>query len=283
MTPGRVTLFDIAATFTGVPTQTLLSITLAYLPEGSLTLLPSYIENLAARKGVSVTFESSSVTIIAEKAKESIKKVSEIPQEVLNQASGVALKIAKKFASCTAPSTWTLLSWSGEVGNEAEEININRIGKGIFSAFLKFSGESTKYLWLKLQVSCMKPVLVVKKLVRYGEKIRPQDVETKIIDVLTLYETPASSEDAIYAPAVKTLRPGDIVTLSSIKRKPDVVKGQVIIAYVTLPGIHISALVEALEDGYIGDTIRVRNISSGKILKGVLEKGPVLKILEVER
>lgn len=129
----------------------------------------------------------------------------------------------------------------------------------------------------------MKPVLVVKKLVRYGEKIRPQDVETKIIDVLTLYETPASSEDAIYAPAVKTLRPGDIVTLSSIKRKPDVVKGQVIIAYVTLPGIHISALVEALEDGYIGDTIRVRNISSGKILKGVLEKGPVLKILEVER
>ena len=279
-------MFDLAATFTGVSTDVLSSITIAYLPEGSLTLLPAYIQSLASRKGITLTFESSEVTLTARKNSSSDEELYGADQTILSVASEVATTIASKTARCTPPSSWTLLSWTGKKLEKLEKISFSRIGKGLFSAFLVYkdkSGEKISYLTLKMRISCEKPVLIAKKLVRYGEKLRPEDVEIKNIDVMQILGTPASTEDAYYAPVLRTLRPGEVVTLEKIRRKPDVLKGQILLAYVVLPGVHVSTMVEAIEDGYIGDVLRVKNLSSGKILRGIVEEGPVIRILEVER
>jgi len=256
-----------------------------YYQEGTYTILSSYIENLAKRKGLQLTFESSKITIKVKKAATNVVlKSQEIPKDVLNEASYVAFKIASEVALCSTPSSWSILSYSGKISEGKKKVRYIKIGKGIFSAFISYENEKERsFLSLKLKVMCYKTVLVLKKPVFYGETIYPDDLEFKKIDVLEILGTPASTQDAYYSKAKKTLKIGEILTLDSIKRKPDAVKGEILVAYAALPGIYVTVMVEALQDGYIGDTIRVKNLTSGKILKGVLQKDKRVKILEVER
>ncbi|MCD6450621.1 MAG: flagellar basal body P-ring formation protein FlgA [Thermotogaceae bacterium] len=266
--------------------EILSSITVGYYyQEGTYTLLSSYIESLAQRKNIELTFESSRITIIVKKnSSKTSSKTNKTPEEILNEASYIALKIASEVAQCSAPSSWNLLSYSGKVSTGKKYVKYTRIGRGIFSAFVTYENENkTYYLSLKLKVSCYRNVLVLKKPVFYGQTVYPDDLEYKRVDILQIISTPASTEDAYYSKARKTLKVGEILTLDSIKRKPDVIKGEILIAFVELPGIYITVMVEALQEGYIGDTIRVKNLTSGKILKGVLLKDKRVKVLEVER
>ena len=273
--PGRVTLFDLASTFTGVSERDLKSITIAYMYQGSQTFLSNYIGNLAKRRGIDVTFESSFVTVSVVK-----EKGPGDTSDVVEEASEAALFVATSTGVCEAPSTWSLLFYSGEVSGGEKTYKVHRIGKGIFSVFVRY--QSGKFLYMKLKVSCLGKIPVLKRSVSAGEIIRPEWVDFKYGDVLALQGTPASTSDVFYAKARFFMRAGEVLTLEKIRRKPDVLKGQILIAYVRLPGIYVTTLVRALEDGYVGDTIRVKNIESGKIIKGTVEEGPVVRVLEVK-
>ena len=286
VTPGRVTLFNIVQNPPEDVKSVLFSIVIGYYyQEGTYTILSSYIENLAKRKNLSLTFESSTITLKVKKtSKGNYTENQRIPDNILNEASYVAFKIASEVALCSTPSSWNILSYSGKVSEGKRKIRYTRIGKGIFSVFIIYENvKKRSFLSLKLKIMCYKNVLILKRPIFYGETIYPDDLELKKIDVMEILETPASTRDAYYSKAKRTLKVGDVLTLDSIKRKPDISKGEILIAYAALPGIYVTVMVEALQDGYIGDTIRVKNLTSGKIIKGILLRDKRVKILEVER
>ncbi len=274
VTPGRVTLFNLAATYTEDPTL-LSEITLAFLPEGTHTLSASYIENMARRKGVEVTFESSVITVVAEATK--VNAEEETPQIVLELASEVISEISS-VSECL-DATYDILQVSGR-GSEIRRLEYRKLGKGLFSVLAR---TDEGFLYMLLNVSCWKKGWIAKNLIRYGEVISPDLLEEATVDAFKVLGTPASSDLAFYARAMRTFRPGDVIIEEGIRRKPDVVKGQVILAYVQLPALRITAFVRALHDAYVGEVLRAVNVSSGKIVEGVLEEGPMLKVLEVRR
>ena len=275
VTPGRVTLFNLAATYTEA-TELLDSIVLAYLPEGTHTLSASYIESMAKRKGIEVSFESSVVTIYATG---SIVEGEEEPPEIFELlASSAMLDIASDVGCPASDATYEILQISGNASSDVT-YRYFKLGKGKFSVLGK---SEDGYAYLLLDVKCYKEVPVAAKLIKYGEIIKPEFVILKKVNVLSMTETPASTQDVYYARALRMFKPGDVITQEGIKRKPDVVKGQIILAYVELPGLKITAFVEALQDAYIGEVLRARNVKSGKIVMGVLEEGPVLKVVEVK-
>ncbi len=275
--PGRVTLFDLSATYTEDP-SILKSITLAYVPEGTYTISASYVENMAKRKGIEVEFDSSVITVFADKSSSKLSKTPKIDPEVLDLASTVFASVTNEY-ECLEDATFQIVQVSGSVDG-TPTFEYNNLGSGKFSVLAKSSG---KYLYMMMNVRCPRKVLVSKKLLKFGEIIKPEFLEKSTMDLFKIHGTPASTSDAFYAKAMKMFKPGDVIVQEGIKRKPDVVRGQLLLAYVELPGIKISAIVQSLQDAYIGEVVRAENTSSGNIVVGLLEEGPVLKVMEVEQ
>ncbi len=278
---------DLSATYTGVDPDLLESIVLAYLPEGEYTLSGRYVESMAERKGVEVTLESSEITVrvVQGSPVEISIHTTEVPTSVSLIASEVLDFIADDLSLPRSCMDSTLVRYSGEPGEGEPYIRYSRFPTGRVVAYLSFlkEGRVDSSMSLEMIVSCERKVYRAKRIIRMGDTLYPDVLEEATVDVFKVRGTPIYGPKVFYSVARRLIDRGEVITSESIKRKPDVYRGQIILAYVELPGIRVSALVEVLKEGYIGDMIRARNISTGRPVTGILEAGPVLRIVEVRR
>jgi len=76
--------------------------------------------------------------------------------------------------------------------------------------------------------------------------------------------------------ARRTVGIGDIITEKHVEKIPVVRRGDAIRLIARAGRMSMSAVGEALQDGGIGDRIRVKNSDSGKVVYGqVLEDGAI--------
>lgn len=61
---------------------------------------------------------------------------------------------------------------------------------------------------------------------------------------------------------------------------PMIVKGQITKAYSNIGGISVSVIAQALENGYVGNVIRIKNLDSGSIISGIVKEDGTVKVLE---
>ncbi len=129
---------------------------------------------------------------------------------------------------------------------------------------------------LSLLWACDVPVLV--DTVRKGERIYPWQVsfERKYLKTCPRTGVPEGNEVLNYV-ALRDLKKGEILKLSYLRRVPLVKRGERVSVIFRSGSIEISFYGEALQNGYIGDRIRVKSLNSGKILIGeVVSEGTVL-------
>lgn len=80
--------------------------------------------------------------------------------------------------------------------------------------------------------------------------------------------------DVLYSELVRDLRPGQPVRVQDVRPTVLVKRGQQVLLTVgQSQGFQITARVEALQDGRMGEKVQLKNSESGKILTGVV-KGP---------
>ncbi len=118
----------------------------------------------------------------------------------------------------------------------------------------------------------MRKVVVAKQLLRSGISVTP--------DMLEEQEVPAQGVDLQAVTSVKDLENGEMVRdmqagvplrSHDVRRAILVKQGQIVILTVgQSSGFAISARVEALQDGKMGEQIRLKNPESGRILSGVV-------------
>jgi flagella basal body P-ring formation protein FlgA len=118
----------------------------------------------------------------------------------------------------------------------------------------------------------MRKVVVAKQLLRSGTSVQP--------DMLEEQEVPAQGVDLQAVTSVKDLENGEMVRdmqagvplrSHDVRRAILVKQGQVVILTVgQSSGFAITARVEALQDGRMGEQIRLKNPESGRILSGVV-------------
>lgn len=112
-------------------------------------------------------------------------------------------------------------------------------------------------------------VIQANRRIERGEIIRAEDISEKIVD---LYEVQAGSQmlssEIIGLVASRTIAPHSIITSSSIEKLKLIKRGDSVNLKVSIPGIEISIAGSAYESGALGEIIRVKNISSGKIISG---------------
>ncbi len=126
-------------------------------------------------------------------------------------------------------------------------------------------------------LSQMKPVVVAAARLEKGQTITPADVTLQDMDVFGCPPDVMTSVDQVNGMVItRAIDKGECVTPREFKRAPAIEKGAVIKMVAQKNRLSIITLGICKEDGYPGQPVTVQNLTSGKLVRGlVTEDGTV--------
>lgn len=121
------------------------------------------------------------------------------------------------------------------------------------------------------RLSQFKPVVVALKRLERGQIITPADVTLQDMDVFGLQSDILTSVNQVKGMKVtRTIDKGDCVTLNECRQAPAIDKGTVVKLVAKKNRLSIITLGECKEDGYPGQPVTVQNLTSGKLVRGLV-------------
>ena len=130
-----------------------------------------------------------------------------------------------------------------------------------------------------VQASQMAEIPVLNRAVEAGELIDAKDISIKPINASTIPTSLiTSADDLVGREAVRSLRPGLPVQMHHVRIPPEARRGEEVVIRYQNNGILLEAKGRALEDGNQGDTIKVMNVASSKILAAVVLSDGLVRI-----
>ncbi len=128
---------------------------------------------------------------------------------------------------------------------------------------------------LSLLWSC--EVIVFAEDLAKGERVYPWAVEEKREYMNRCPRQNIDPEEIVNYITLRNVRKGELVKRSYLKREHLVKRGDEVEIVVRSGTIEIAIRGEALDNGFMGDTIRVKRIGGGKVLRGrVISEGKVV-------
>ncbi len=137
-------------------------------------------------------------------------------------------------------------------------------------------GEQRQLKWISgtIRVSQLTPVAT--RLILQGERVQPADVRMVMTDVTFSKDGVLRVEDIQGQLAARSLPVGSPIWTSDLKREPAAKRGQIVKAMLGDEDFEISVNMQAEDNGFVGDLIKVKNLETQKVLSGlVIEKGVV--------
>ena len=115
-------------------------------------------------------------------------------------------------------------------------------------------------------------MVVSSALLQRGSRIQADQVELAERDAKTLGGVVVDRvEDVLHAEVVRDIPAGAVLRASDIRPAWLIRKGQLVqLNWSPSPGFQISARVEAIENGRMGDPVRLKNRDSGRIISGIV-------------
>ncbi|XGC81331.1 flagellar basal body P-ring formation chaperone FlgA [Bdellovibrio bacteriovorus] len=148
-------------------------------------------------------------------------------------------------------------------------------GKGGFLLPVR-DGDQKQLKWISgtIRVSQLTPV--ANRLILQNERVQPGDVRMAMTDVTYSKDTVLRIEDIQGQLAVRSLPLGTPVWSSDLKREPAAKRGQIVKAILGDESFEVSVNMQAEDNGFVGDLVKVKNLETQKVLSGiVIEKGVV--------
>jgi len=132
-------------------------------------------------------------------------------------------------------------------------------------------GKPLRTFWVKADVRVHAQVVQVARPVPYGRALQADDLH----EVLCEVEDPRADyirdcAEAVGMTAKRALAPGDLLNRSWVNEVRLVRHGEVVRLLAQSGSVSIAVLVRALQDGKLGDRIKVRNIDSDRALTAVV-------------
>jgi flagellar basal body P-ring formation protein FlgA len=151
-------------------------------------------------------------------------------------------------------------------------------GLVLLTAQLRVDGREVRDMPLRLAINVMHFAVVTKTAVQMGEKFSEDNVSLKRWPE---NKTPPNAMKDLSGVLGRTsslyLAPSSVVALNDLYDPPVVHRGTEINGVMQQGNVELSVLVRAIDDGKMGDVIRVENTDSHKLLKAkVLDEKTVL-------
>ncbi len=134
-------------------------------------------------------------------------------------------------------------------------------------------------LYVPVIVNQLANVIVSKRALRKGHIITLNDIQYEIRELNRLHRGYyQQSQDVVDQVVKRNMRSGALLTQSYIRPPTVVQKGEIVNISASTPNIKIEMLGKALDEGQQGQLIRVRNLSSQKVIQAIVVKPGNVKI-----
>ena len=232
------------------------------------------------REDVINALQKSSITGV----KIELRMPSEVSVEVVGSATGAAISAEMGYSLSEAIKK--LSNWKFDVevfpqGQIPRGVLIDPVSitPGSATATLRFRDDRGREQTVNVRLAWYQPAMILKRSMRRGEVIRPEDFGERSVRIITPNIYASSPAEVVGKSLNKAQQQGEMILLSSLANVPIIQKGKIIILFVNSEGMIIESQGEALQDGAVGDTIRVRNLSSRKIVSGIIRTPERVEVL----
>ena len=264
------------------------------LPEDTQKNLASVVLGNAPKKGEKRVFSSPAIAMAFRKhlTKEQIKGLKlVIPSEVVIRVKDRSLKkenIKKELseiwkgycADCSFKIQMMSLpyiknisdveDWSVDAGKEPAKGNFN------LPMYIKMKGQNLKQYWLTGHSRVYKRVPVLKKAMAHGERFSKKNVHILDKDITFAYDSTPNLKDIYGKQCSQAMRAGAIIWQNRVLREKALTRGEIVKLVIGNELFELSTLGKAESDAYVGDSVRVKNLKTNKVVSGlVVRKGEV--------
>lgn len=145
-----------------------------------------------------------------------------------------------------------------------------RLPRGAVQARLHFQHEDGRpvYYWVSGQAQIRRKVPVLTRAVPQGARIQQEDMNWEWRDVTYATDTAANQSDIVGQQSRFVMQSGDVIWKNSIIREKAVRRGEVVRVYSSESAWEVAVQAITEQDGYVGDTVNLRNPSTNKSITG---------------
>jgi flagella basal body P-ring formation protein FlgA len=153
------------------------------------------------------------------------------------------------------------------------DLPLSGIGSSFVARIAVDCGDTRIGTWpVVVQTKIWRDVLVAGATMSRGRPLAGADVRVERRDILLTrdFTTPESVENGSYE-FVTTVSAGQLITGRALRVRPDITRGTVVDGLVADGAMTISLKVEVLEDGIVGQNLRVRNLKTRREMLGKVQ------------
>lgn len=148
--------------------------------------------------------------------------------------------------------------------------------RGSFHIYLR-TKKGLRRVSASLDVLWRCEVLVATEEIPKGERLYPWQTALELRYMSRCPKSSISQEELLNYVALRHIQKGEPIRKSYLKKEPLVRRGDEVDVIFRSGNLEIGFRGEALDTGFYGDTVRVRSLNTGKILRGrVVSEGSVL-------
>ncbi|KMT65492.1 flagellar basal body P-ring formation chaperone FlgA [Catenovulum maritimum] len=157
----------------------------------------------------------------------------------------------------------------------AETPNLNRFSKNL-TVRVKCEDSTPWTLYIPVQIKILTPVLVANQYLNQGDILTNSNTDIVMIEKNRSRNGFIADKKGITgAKTKKQIRPGEAIINKNVCF---VCEGEVVTVIANTSGLSVKAAGIALTDGSFGETVRVKNKSSGRIIHGRVSSVGEIKI-----
>lgn len=192
--------------------------------------------------------------------------------------------IAQQMAGY-AGYTYTVATESAQKPGEVWSIDTSksmRLAKGFGYVPVIISKENGSQVsaLLTLRMKLQRGVLVALRNIKPGETLNRADFSMSVEEISGLNDAPVINPTDLNESVSRIhIRQGSIVTGRMLRKKPDVMFGDRIMAYKTIGAITVTISAESRGEGTVGERIKIKS-EDNKFFTAVIESSSQVKIIE---
>ncbi|NOQ45262.1 MAG: flagellar basal body P-ring formation protein FlgA [Desulfobulbaceae bacterium] len=207
---------------------------------------------------------SDTITVKREGLHISKDQLQQIIAQYLQQNLDKLPRAEIRFTSIRAPSE--LILPIGELTWKVTPSKLEIIGSSSFSILFKIDGKAVKNCTVRGKLEALTDVVTATVNLRRGEIILPDQIKMTRLNLAKLENPFQSPELVVGMEVTRTIRAGRVIDKRHVAPPPVIKEGELVKIFAGKGHLRISTIGIAKTGGRSGDTIRVKNINSNKLI-----------------
>jgi flagellar basal body P-ring formation protein FlgA len=162
---------------------------------------------------------------------------------------------------------------------EAFTTNSRKVGLGKQTIGVKCSSPVAWSLYVPVKVKVFRPVVIASRPLAANQLISKEDIKVVSLDIGSFNQGYVKNPQQIIGQQLKyRLSMGTVINPNSLKQQKIIKRGELISLVAVAGKMEVRMSGTALSDGSLGQRVRVKNLSSKRVVEGVVDGPGVIKI-----